>query len=332
MEKKDYGALDICKFFMMIVVIGVHTGLSYGCKNAAAIKVISFFSNICVPVFFIIAGFLLGNKLQDPFSHPENQKIMGRYTKKILKMYLVWMLIYTPIAIGNFLKHGTILRIAVWLYLRGLFFLGEQFNSFQLWYLLSTVYAMGLIVLLSKKGANLEQTVVAGILVTCFAVFFDWFVGAKDSFSGVLGRISQFLSLNVVSSRVLTGCTYLPIGMLLAKRKPGMTVAAVILIAGIGLMVFAPPSRYYRFYIVPAATGLVGVLVNVTLPESSVYRVLRQISTVGYLIHMYVYTVFYWIVYRERTYGLVPFAATTAITLLIAGMYTFFSRKIRNNS
>ena len=46
---------------------------------------------------------------------------------------------------------GVPLRNSVLMYIRGFFFWGEQYNSWPLWYLLSTVYALMLILLLLRR-------------------------------------------------------------------------------------------------------------------------------------------------------------------------------------
>ena len=152
MEKKNYNALDLCKFFMMIVVISVHTGANYGCTNAVVGRAYSVLTDLAVQSFFLISGFLLGIRLKEPFSAPENQAVLRRYLKKTLKMYLVWMLLYSPLAIIHYIRHSTPFLKAVVLYLRGLLLMGEQYNSFQLWYLLSTIYALCLVLLLARRG------------------------------------------------------------------------------------------------------------------------------------------------------------------------------------
>ena len=53
MEKKNYNALDLCKFFMMIVVISVHTGANYGCTNAVVGRAYSVLTDLAVQSFFL---------------------------------------------------------------------------------------------------------------------------------------------------------------------------------------------------------------------------------------------------------------------------------------
>lgn len=327
MEKKNYNALDLCKFFMMIVVISVHTGANYGCTNAVVGRAYSVLTDLAVQSFFLISGFLLGIRLKEPFSAPENQAVLRRYLKKTLKMYLVWMLLYSPLAIIHYIRHSTPFLKAVVLYLRGLLLMGEQYNSFQLWYLLSTIYALCLVLLLARRGASLKQTVFVGFLLLIPSIFLYWITGRRDSFTGTLGTIARILYLALGSGRLLLGAFYLPMGMLLAKRQIPRPVSGVLLIVGAALMAALPGTNMKIYFQAIAAVGLVSLLAGVSLPDSAVYPALRKMSIVGYLIHMYVYTIFYWLVYGQRTDGLVSFGATTAITLLIAGMYTFLSRK-----
>ena len=70
METKNYNALDLCKFFMMIVVISVHTGVDYGWTNGVAVRAYSVLADLAVQSFFLISGFLLGIRLKEPFFAP----------------------------------------------------------------------------------------------------------------------------------------------------------------------------------------------------------------------------------------------------------------------
>ena len=193
--------------------------------------------------------------------------------------------------------------------------------------MLSTIYALCLVLLLARRGASLKQTVFVGFLLLIPSIFLYWITGRRDSFTGTLGTIARILYLAFGSGRLLLGAFYLPMGMLLAKRQIPRPVSGVLLIVGAALMAALPGTNLKVLFQAIAAVGLVSLLAGVSLPDSAVYPALRKMSIVGYLIHMYVYTVFYWLVYGQRTDGLVPFGATTAITLLIAGMYTFLSRK-----
>lgn len=326
MKKKNYNGLDLCKFFMMIVVIAIHTGAVSQCENPVVLRAYSVAANLAVQCFFLISGFLLGNRLREPFSLPENRQVLVRYLKRILKMYLTWMLLYTPLAIINYIRHSTPLLKAAALYLRGLLLMGEQYNSFQLWYLLSTVYALCLLLLLAKRGASLFQAAALGTFLLIPSAFLYWITGARGTLTGSLGKIAQLLYLALGSGRLLLGAFYLPVGMLLAKRPIPNIAAWGLLIFGAGAMILRPAGLVFQAM---AATGLVSLLSRVQLPDAPIYPALRKMSTAGYLIHMYVYTFFYWLAYRERREGLIPFAATAAITLVIAGIYTFFSQRNR---
>lgn len=60
-------------------------------------------------------------------------------------MYLIWSIIYLPITLIYWVKQGVspiqVLISAV----RGYLILGQQYNSWMLWYLLATVYGFALL-------------------------------------------------------------------------------------------------------------------------------------------------------------------------------------------
>lgn len=288
-EKKNYNGLDLCKFFMMIVVIAIHTGAVPQDGSPVAVRAYSVVSNLAVQSFFLISGFLLGSRMEEPFSLPENRQVLVRYLKRILKMYLTWMLIYTPLTIINYLRHSTPLLKAAVLYLRGLLLMGEQYNSFQLWYLLSTVYALCLLLFLAKRGASLWQAAALGTFLLIPSAFLYWITGARGTLTGTPGKIAQFLYLALGSGRLLLGAFCLPMGMLLAKRPIPNIAAWALLILGAGAMTRQPSGLVFQAM---AAIGLVSLLSKAELPDAPVYPALRKMSTAGYLIHMYVYTFF----------------------------------------
>lgn len=70
---------------------------------------------------------------------------------KVIKLYVIWMIIYFPLALVDLMYNETGLVRETLLYARGFFLRGEQYNSWPLWYLLSTIYALLLLIYLQKK-------------------------------------------------------------------------------------------------------------------------------------------------------------------------------------
>ena len=92
-------SLDLCKFIMAFAVIAIHTDPLVDCSNAAMSRIGYLLLSMAVPFFFLTSGYLLACKLQYPLSNPDNFSKIRRYIIKILKMYLIWTLLYFPMAL-----------------------------------------------------------------------------------------------------------------------------------------------------------------------------------------------------------------------------------------
>lgn len=167
-------SLDLCKFIMAFAVIAIHTDPLVDCSNAAMSRIGYLLLSMAVPFFFLTSGYLLACKLQYPLSNPDNFSKIRRYIIKILKMYLIWTLLYFPMALWHFIATGKTLQRAIQLYIQGFFFVGQQYNSWPLWYLLSTIYTLALLLLLLKYNA--PPTIF--LLVSGIAAFISFSIDA----------------------------------------------------------------------------------------------------------------------------------------------------------
>lgn len=127
------------KFLMAILVVVIHTTSwkMWGLTGTA------------VPYFFIASGFFLFRKT-DGKSQDEKLSILGKWIWKALKLYLIWSLVYLPFAAYNYIQEGLPFAKAIVHYLRNLFFVGENFMSWPLWFLLAMVWAGALIWIMTK--------------------------------------------------------------------------------------------------------------------------------------------------------------------------------------
>jgi peptidoglycan/LPS O-acetylase OafA/YrhL len=130
---------------MAIAVVAIHTHLLENCKNDIIIKIYSSIVELAVPFFFLTSGFLLSAKMSFSFNKKNDIIRTKKQTKKIVKMYILWTLIYLPLAVYHLLSSETSPVRATLIYIKGFIFVGEQYNSWPLWYLLSTIYAFAII-------------------------------------------------------------------------------------------------------------------------------------------------------------------------------------------
>ena len=97
-ERLQYNNIDLIKFIMAFAVVAIHTNPLVDCKNDIVQIVYNNIVNMAVPFFFLTTGFLLSERMS--FSNKASDiSILGHYIGKILKMYFIWMVLYTPLTI-----------------------------------------------------------------------------------------------------------------------------------------------------------------------------------------------------------------------------------------
>lgn len=321
MERKNYNALDLLKVILITLVVAIHTGPLEYCENPLALRVYKILAGMAVPCFFIISGFLLGIHLEEPFGAPGNGKYLYRYRNKMLKMYLLGMVAYLPLAIWNYVKFDTGILKGIFLYLRGLFWLGRQYNSWQLWYLLGIVYTMCLLILLWKKGKSLDSLIVCALTIRLAETALETFLTEGQALPGAVGSLATKANWALGGGdNVLAAGFYFPIGVYLAKHPLSKPVSLAMALTGMAMAFLSGSGNTL------AALGLVSYLAMVELKNRPIYPVLRKLSTAVFLDHMYAYTLFYSIVYGEKTEGLAPFVGTWVLSVLGGIVYLLFSK------
>lgn len=190
---------DLLKFLLALIVVWIHTGNStlYGLVDLA------------VPAFFILSGFFLFGKIFH--ASADASGIVSTWLGKTLRLYLFWTAVYLPFAIIGFAKEGIPFIKATAVYVRNVFFFGENYLSWPLWYLLGLLQA-GVIIWLTLR-IRLPFWGLALIATTLFclpylisfdkiAVFHKTFVTTRNGF--------------------FIGLPYMTLGGLIRKLCPGI--------------------------------------------------------------------------------------------------------------
>lgn len=101
-EEKNYKLVDLIKFICAFLVIGIHTRQFLSVSDIADRLFYYDVSNYSVPFFYACSGyFLLAKK--------SNIKLGDRLKiriKKVLRLYLVWSLLYIPLTLYGWCIEG----------------------------------------------------------------------------------------------------------------------------------------------------------------------------------------------------------------------------------
>lgn len=233
-------------------------------------------------------------------------------------MYVIWTIVYLPLAVFGFTNSGKGLVHSILLYIRGFLFIGEQYNSWHLWYILSTVYAAVYIFVLLKFRFSSNKLFVASIFVFFIHIGIDFLSTCNGSSIIIIDLLAKVIKLSISSGRILSGLFFIPIGMVLTKKKPNLIVSSIMLVAGFCLNVIYDNIYLDSFFSTISSVGLFCIINSIDLPESKAYPFIRKMSTVIYYIHMYVWTFYYLIIYGNKTFGMDCFLVTTAICIVVA--------------
>lgn len=324
MEK--YNSIDLAKFIFAIFVIAIHTHPFEIYNGQKWMEIYNTIVNLSVPFFFIVTGFLLSKKIEMSQSEARSIVIKNKLIS-VLKMYLLWMIVYTPLSVCHSILEKQSLTEAALLYIRGLFFIGQQYNSWPLWYLLATIYALICIIVLMRFKVTYRGLLCVAIVFCVISITVDCIVDAGGNIPSVLVPVQKILYYSIASGRIFRGMVYIPIGMYLANKSFSDLVNVLLLISGLIISVFVEYKSLDTLLMIIIAVGLFGIIEKIKLKDSKIYPVLRNASTILYLIHMYVWTFYYSFVYGTKTYGADSFVVTVLVSCIIAFGYIFMKNR-----
>ena len=144
LQKSSSFPIDVCKFLGAYAVVAVHTTpwnlFGTGAFNSIWLNLIY----CAVPGFFMATGYLIARRMEWPFRSESSLSCISHSFLKMVKLYLIWSLVYLPFAVFDYRRSGIGVHEAVIRYIKGLIFSGEHYGSWMLWYMLSAIYTGGL--------------------------------------------------------------------------------------------------------------------------------------------------------------------------------------------
>ena len=183
----NYPDIDIMKLLMAFLVVEIHARPLM--NFALAQKILDGIDVIAVPFFFLASGFLCFQGLDAGDFRDASSAAFIRVRKtifKLIRLYLTWTLLFLPLTIfGNMLKGNNPLR-AILYFVRGTLFIGENYYSWPLWYLLASAVGFALVYYL-LRGVEFTRIV--------FLSFCLLLIGYCISFVQVWEEVPVYLSL-----------------------------------------------------------------------------------------------------------------------------------------
>lgn len=289
MKEKIYTGFDITKFVLAIFVICIHTHPFVGATSQFVLFWTQYGFHFAVPFFFTIAGFLLFTKTKDQ-SMKSALPNLKKYLIEMIKLYVAWSIVYMPIGIYGYYKLGVSAELAIYQYIRDFFLIGEHHLSWQLWYLLGTIYGLLTIMVMIKLHFSNILMLLGGCIFYGLSVFIDWNMWHIDAYTGIAHAFLQIVSHTIVKGRLLTGVPFLCMGMYIArsswlKRIRPLNRAIILLVLvmfyvihpdGYGELLLKPIIVFCSIWSLSAIkTKPIGLCVK-----------MRNLSTVFYFTHM----------------------------------------------
>lgn len=294
----NYPDIDIMKLLMAFLVVEIHARPLM--NFALAQKILDGIDVIAVPFFFLASGFLCFQGLGAGDFRDVSSAAFIRVRKtifKLIRLYVTWTLLFLPLTIfGNMLKGNSPLR-AILYFVRGTLFIGENYYSWPLWYLLASAVGFALVYYLLRGGVELTRIVFLSFCLLLIGYCISFVQGWEEA-PVYLSLPCKAYSFLFGSSRngLFEGFFYIAVGASFGLRLDFLD--KMPLLFDLALAVLGLAGNYlvsndpHLPFCVAVSIGL--FLLSIRRHGSCLnsYAVARHISTVVYLVHMYFIVVF----------------------------------------
>lgn len=280
--KQQYPVVDVVKYICTLLVVSIHVApltsffdqipiaryLNYGIKNGVA--------RIAVPFFFAAAGFLLFRKIDtDKFDISPLKK----YVFKLLQLLGVWIV---------------------------LLFAGE---TGHLWYMRELVIAVCFLSLLLTRRVSLQKITILASFLYLIGLLGDPYFGLIKPLQSckITGYVMKeyFRVFKTTRNGLFMGFPFLCLGGILEKKKIsmkpfyaflGFLLSMLAVLCEAFLVRKWELAKDVNMYIslVPAVFFLLVFSVSMPVKPRGIYNRFRNVGTIVYFSHMFVYQWIQW--------------------------------------
>ena len=317
-EKTQYYGLDLLKLLMALLVAARHViQIYYPAESRWRLVIGNWLSNLAVPVFFVIAGFLLFKKLTNT-----NWTIIRRYVCRILKLYILWCIIYWPIDIYNCHQSGEPVLKTILFYFQSFLF---SSTITQLWYLPALATACLIVWAGYKAGLKIWML----LWLTSLLFIFGCSCNNQYFLEHSPRKIQEFIHwyapiFLTTRNGVFYGSLYVTLGLWFSRKQwhmPPLLAAAGSLIF-LGVM-YKEVSTFSNanmvFSAVPTVVCLVELAMGLKGNSSRFFLFLREQSQWIYFSHYYFIHLFSWTIH----YNPLPMTKKNIMLSVLVPMFLF---------
>lgn len=280
-NRGDYNNIDLIRVCMAILVVATHTAFFSFIKSPKIYDAIFTALSVKVPFFFVASGFLVWNKVS--CASPEDRLCrVKKWIGKTLRLYAIWTLIYLPLTIYGFYLDGVGIEKSIAVFMRNVIFVGENFYSWQLWYLLGMLVA-GVILyfMLKLKFSHIVMCTIA-IILAVSGVLIDY-CNIHNLCPNLCGLYYKIF--DSTRNGFFEGFPYIMIGVTIATYGVPHSKKLLWIIFVLSFIVHMLGLKLATFVMTYALFSLVAQ-VDLKERQDNLYKQMRLTSTVIYLIHM----------------------------------------------
>lgn len=276
MEAQRNLTIDVAKLVAAFLVVGIHTDLFGDCNEQLQFLFTGLLCRMGVPFFAICSGYYLAEK----------ESVVPQW-KKLMKLYLVWSIVYLVWLQINWFETGYASLNAYIGYCKSMVLTGSYFH---LWYVLYVIYALPVYWFVKKYVPVQLWIVLASMLYGLAALQYGYSQWLPDAFNAVMSAINGFYAL--INAQLVILPMLLLGGYLKRREVPRLRsslvlllISAVMLIAE-GEFLFANGHRFVSYVqmILPTAAAIFCVLQNLTLRSFPLKRC-GELSLLIYCVH-----------------------------------------------
>lgn len=279
-----YNSLDLLKLLMAFLVIGIHIRAIYEVDFP---QLLNYILETAVPFFFVCSGFFIQNKITKT---KKSFYILKYSCQRYIKLYILWHIVYFPIALKFLLSNNRDLWGDVFYCLHTFLFVGEIIYSWPLWYLHALIVAIVIIYLLQKCRLSLVYIWIISIIMMLvgfainYVTIYDFY--PNSTINEICHNMVNLLG-TADRNGPFRGFTLVTTGMMIRKYhhliKYEYSTGIICII--ISWLLY---NNSLPLHLAFSGGGIFIIAASIHLRDNSLYSIIRNQSTLVYFIHMYI--------------------------------------------